>query len=93
MDPVGYAGSLRLQYGFQNVRARAEVRFDERLALYGWLEDKDFSRTARNPAGWWNAIRSSASTSDSSTAACRARSSATRKSSTRGTSLRRERCR
>lgn len=24
----------------------AEVRFDERLALYGWLEDKDFSRTA-----------------------------------------------
>jgi hypothetical protein len=23
-----------------------EVRFDERLALYGWLEDKDFSRTA-----------------------------------------------
>jgi hypothetical protein len=25
----------------------AEVRFDERLALYGWLEDKDFSRTAK----------------------------------------------
>jgi glycosyltransferase involved in cell wall biosynthesis len=25
----------------------ADVRFDERLALYGWLEDKDFSRTAR----------------------------------------------
>jgi hypothetical protein len=24
------------------------VRFDERLALYGWLEDKDFSRTAKN---------------------------------------------
>lgn len=23
------------------------VRFDERLALYGWLEDKDFSRSAR----------------------------------------------
>lgn len=23
------------------------VRFDERLALYGWLEDKDFSRTAK----------------------------------------------
>jgi GT2 family glycosyltransferase len=25
----------------------AHVRFDERLALYGWLEDKDFSRTAK----------------------------------------------
>ena len=25
----------------------ADVRFDERLALYGWLEDKDFSRTAK----------------------------------------------
>lgn len=25
----------------------AKVRFDERLALYGWLEDKDFSRTAK----------------------------------------------
>jgi hypothetical protein len=25
----------------------ARVRFDERLALYGWLEDKDFSRTAK----------------------------------------------
>ena len=33
----------------------ADVRFDERLALYGWLEDKDFSRTARNRAVWSNA--------------------------------------
>jgi GT2 family glycosyltransferase len=24
-----------------------DIRFDERLALYGWLEDKDFSRSAR----------------------------------------------
>jgi hypothetical protein len=26
--------------------AIAEIQFDERLVLYGWLEDKDFSRTA-----------------------------------------------
>jgi GT2 family glycosyltransferase len=32
---------------FRMSAIEAKVRFDERLALYGWLEDKDFSRTAK----------------------------------------------
>jgi GT2 family glycosyltransferase len=32
---------------FRMTAIGANVRFDERLALYGWLEDKDFSRTAK----------------------------------------------
>jgi hypothetical protein len=31
--------------------AIAEIQFDERLVLYGWLEDKDFSRAAAKNGG------------------------------------------
>jgi GT2 family glycosyltransferase len=31
--------------------AIAEIQFDERLVLYGWLEDKDFSRAAARNGG------------------------------------------
>jgi GT2 family glycosyltransferase len=50
-EPDGTLAEAPDLYGcnmaFRMSAVGSHVRFDERLALYGWLEDKDFSRTAQ----------------------------------------------
>jgi GT2 family glycosyltransferase len=50
-EPEHSVSEARDLYGcnmaFRMSAIGGHVRFDERLALYGWLEDKDFSRTAK----------------------------------------------